>query len=817
MREQPKQRVLVVDDDQDTILLMQATLQNAGYWVDVCTDFNAAFTAIQQNEYAIIILDVILPDGSGFELCSTVRSSLHMSDTPVLIATGLDDLASIQKGYDVGATDFITKPINWGTLPFRMQYVLGERETRGRLSVSESKTQALLSCMPDTIVRMRYDGHVLDFQASRSDDEISVVLESQWKSNNTYLLPELYSLIRASLLEVQSTSNSLAVEFQWAPVGSLERFWEARIFKRDDKEAIVILRDITVGRRQDLQLRLWAKVFNNSNEAILITDTHYKIISVNQAFTKLTGFTEHEVIHKDAYQMGTNLHTHGFFRNLVWLVKENGNWQGELQTAKKHGEQFTAWYSISTVKNLQGEVENYICLFTDISESKRSQKRIAYLAHHDILTDLPNRVLLNDRLEMAIATARRQNEKIGVLFVDLDRFKNINDSLGHDAGDTILKLAAHRLRSLVRVGDTVARLGGDEFVILLPNISDETAVGEITQKLCLRMSMPYKISNLDLHLTPSIGISIFPSDGDSSQELIKNADAAMYLAKEQGRNNFQFYKPALNARTLDRLKLESALRQSISDHQMQLYFQPQVDAATRKIVGAEALIRWNHPQRGLVPPNDFIAIAEETGVIISIGEWVIAEAARTIIDWRTLCDLELTVSVNISAVQFRQANFVGRVKNLLATLGVAPKYFELEITESMLMHDMPSSIEQLKSLREAGFSIAIDDFGTGFSSLNYLRHLPIDILKIDQSFIREMINDDASKAIVKTIINLAEALGKRTIAEGVETEQQLLLLTELGCNLIQGYYIEKPMPAEFFRARLGQWKVSNWCYTPHGG
>ncbi|MEY4588407.1 MAG: hypothetical protein RL497_483 [Pseudomonadota bacterium] len=814
MLEHTALRVLVVEDDQDTILLMQATLINAGYCVDISSDYQSAIKALQNNDYAIIILDIILPDGNGFDICRSIRNLEHLAETPVLIATGLDDLTSIQRGYDAGATDFITKPINWGTLPFRIQYILGERETRGRLSVSESKTHALLFCMPDTIIRLCFDGKVIDFQASRSDDAISEALEKRKIISNPYLLPEIFSALMPALLEVQQSEFSQPIEFQWSPDTAQELYWEARVFKRNEKEAIVIVRDITARRRQDLQLRLWAKVFENGNEAILITDSAYKIVSVNLAFTKITGFNEDEVLHADAYQIGAKIHTHGFFRNLVWLVKENGSWQGELQTHKKNGEKFTAWYSIATIKNAQGEADNYICLFSDITETKRSQQKIEHLAHHDILTDLPNRLLLHDRLEMAISTAKRQNEKIGVLFVDLDRFKNINDSLGHDAGDKVLKLAAHRLRSLVRTVDTVARLGGDEFVIVLPNIHDENDVGEITQKLCLRMSIPYKIENLDLHLTPSIGVSLYPSDGATPQELIKNADAAMYLAKEQGRNNFQFYKPALNARTLDRLRLESDLRQSILENQFQLYFQPQVDALTLRVIGAEALIRWNHPRRGLVPPNDFISIAEETGLIISLGEWVIAEAARSILEWRQLCDQHLVISVNISTIQFRQANFAERVRSLLGAMGVAPHYFELEITESTLMHDMPSSIAQLKTLREAGFRIAIDDFGTGFSSLNYLRHLPIDILKIDQSFVRDMMGDDASKAIVKTIINLAESLGKTTVAEGVETEQQLHLLTQMGCNLIQGYHIEKPLPPSEFKSRLEHWKKSNWCHRP---
>ena len=413
--------------------------------------------------------------------------------------------------------------------------------------------------------------------------------------------------------------------------------------------------------------------------------------------------------------------------------------------------------------------------------------------------------MLNDRLEMAINTARRRDEKVGVLFIDLDRFKNINDSLGHAAGDQILRQTAARLTTAVRNDDTVARLGGDEFVVLLPRVRDERSLAEVAIKLRGEVLKPYMVDDMPLHLSPSIGIAVYPDDGDTPGVLIKNADAAMYLAKEKGRNNYQFYTPILNARTIDRLKLEYDLRLALEQNQFELHYQPQIDVRSKRVYGAEALVRWRHPERGLVPPNQFISIAEETGLIIPLGAWVIAEAARQARCWREVGLGELVVSANISALQFHQTGFLAEVQRLLEQAGTPPGSLELELTESMLMGDMEASIQVLQAFRDLGYRIAIDDFGTGFSCLNYLRRLPVNQLKIDQSFVRDMHTDGASLAIVTSIINLAQSLGMETIAEGVETAEESALLAGQGCYLMQGYHFAKPLPVAQFEDWFRQW------------
>jgi len=790
--------VLVVDDDEAARLMMAATLEQAGFNVLTADDCASARNIFEKTKLDIILLDVLLPDGDGFALCAEFLRHPRGRDLPIAMVTGLDDVESISLAYQHGATDFITKPVSWGTVPYRIQYILRANHAFLDLSLSESKTRALLSAIPDIIMRVQSNGKVLDMQVGSYVYDMGEWVTHEDGDAFGYLPQGIYQSVKSVIHAVFAKNEMQLVEFKWSQDSSRERYWEARILPRNPDEVLMVVREITNRKKQDKQLRLWAKVFEGSNEAIMITDADLHIVSVNRAYENIMGFTEAEVIGIDTIAEGARLHTHSFFRNLVSVLKEQGHWQGELFNQRKNGEVFPSWYSISLVPNAQGKPENYIAIFNDITEHKNSRAQIEFLAHHDNLTGLPNRVLLNDRLEMAINAAKRQDEKVGVLFLDLDRFKNVNDSLGHTIGDQLLKETAKRLGSTIRTGDTVSRLGGDEFVVLFPKIKDEGTLADLTIKLRDILQQPYSVSGISLHITPSIGIAIFPDDGDNVNSLIKNADAAMYLAKEKGRNNYQFYTPLLNSRTLDRLKLESDLRLALDHGGFELHYQPQVFASTEKLWGAEALVRWQHPERGLVSPADFIPLAEETGLIIPLGDWVLAQAARQVTAWRKQGLSNLVIAVNISAVQFRKDDFVDRIKTILKEEGAVAHSIELELTESILMHDMESSIQTLNDLRELGFRIAIDDFGTGFSSLNYLRRLPINVLKIDQSFIREMLVEQASLAIVESIISLAHSLGKETIAEGVETKAELDVLTERGCRLMQGYHFAKPLPASQF-------------------
>ncbi len=797
--------VMIVEDDEAARLTTSITLERAGYRVVEAADCASARARFAECRPDIILLDVLLPDGDGYSLCREFLAQPHGRDLPIAMVTGRDDIQSIHQAYESGATDFITKPVSWGTLPYRIQFILRAKQALNAASISEGKTRALLAGIPDIILRIDRDGHVIDMQVGAYVNEMEEWVVYDPATGEGHLPGPVYRILAEQIRRVFAGKGEQLIEFDWSQTRTKPRTWEARMIPREQEEVIMVVRDITRRKQQDAELRLWAKVFEGSNEAILITDAELNIVLVNKTYEKIMGFTEAEVLGVDTAKVGVKLHSHSFFRNLLSILRERGYWQGELINQRKNGEKFPTWYSISQVLNSEGQPENYIAIFSDISERKKSRERIDFLAHHDSLTELPNRALLNDRLEMAINTARRRGEKVGILFIDLDRFKNINDSLGHAAGDQILRQTAARLSDAVRTDDTVARLGGDEFVVLLPRVRNERSLAEVAIKLREELLVPYILEDMPLHLSPSIGIAVYPDDGETSSVLIKNADAAMYLAKEKGRNNYQFYTPVLNARTLDRLKLEHDLRSALEQGQFELHYQPQIVAGSKTLYGAEALVRWRHPERGLVPPNHFIPLAEETGLIIPLGSWVIAEAARQVNSWQQTGLANLVVSVNISALQFHQAGFLAEVQELLAQAGTKPSSLELELTESMLMSDMEVSIQVLQAFRDLGYRVAIDDFGTGFSCLNYLRRLPANILKIDQSFVREMRSDTASLAIVTSIIRLAESLGMETIAEGVETAEESALLVSQGCQLMQGYHFSKPLPPAQFEAWLQQW------------
>jgi len=800
--------VLVVEDDEAARLTTSITLERAGYQVMEAADCASARERFAERKPDIVLLDVLLPDGDGYSLCREFLAQPRGRDLPIAMVTGLDDINSIHQAYESGATDFITKPVSWGTLPYRIQFILRAKQALNDASISEGKMRALLAGIPDIILRIDRDGHVIDMQVGAYVNEMEEWVVYDPATGEGHLPGPVYRILAPQIRRVFAGKGEQLVEFDWSQQQRKTRTWEARVILREQDEVVMVIRDITLRKQQEAELRLWAKVFEGSNEAILITDAHLNIILVNKTYEKIMGYTEEEVLGVDTAAVGARLHSHSFFRNLVHILKERGYWQGELINKRKNGEKFPTWYSISQVLNADGQPENYIAIFSDISERKKSRERIDFLAHHDSLTELPNRALLNDRLEMAINTAKRRGEKVGILFIDLDRFKNINDSLGHTAGDQILRQTAARLSAAVRTDDTVARLGGDEFVVLLPRVRDERSLAEVAIKLREELLLPYILEDMPLHLSPSIGIAVYPDDGDTPSTLIKNADAAMYLAKEKGRNNYQFYTPVLNARTLDRLKLEYDLRSALEQGQFELHYQPQIVAGSKTLYGAEALVRWRHPERGLVPPNHFIPLAEEIGLIIPLGAWVIAEAARQVNAWHQTGFADLVVSVNISALQFHQAGFLAEVQGLLAQAGTQPSSLELELTESMLMSDMEVSIQVLQAFRDLGYRIAIDDFGTGFSCLNYLRRLPVNILKIDQSFVRDMQTDGASLAIVTSIIRLAESLGMETIAEGVETAEEVAVLASQGCRLMQGYHFSKPLPPAQFEVWLQQWLAS---------
>ncbi|VVO00841.1 bifunctional diguanylate cyclase/phosphodiesterase [Pseudomonas fluorescens] len=565
-------------------------------------------------------------------------------------------------------------------------------------------------------------------------------------------------------------------------------------------------RDISQQRRAEKDLRMAATVFEHSTSAILITDPAGYIVQANEAFSRVSGYAVEQVLDQLPSMLTVDEQQEAHLRYVLKQLHQHSTWEGEVWLKRRNGEHYPAWVGITAVLDDEGDLASYVCFFTDISERKASEQRIHRLAYYDALTHLPNRTLFQDRLHTALQSAERQKAWVVLMFLDLDRFKPINDSLGHAAGDRMLKEMATRLLGCVDDDDTVARMGGDEFTLLLqPRVNRETALNRaihVAEQILASLVKPFVLEGREFFVTASIGIALSPQDGNELSQLMKNADTAMYHAKERGKNNFQFYQADMNASALERLELESDLRHALEQNEFMLYYQPQFSGDGKRLTGAEALLRWRHPRRGLVPPGDFIPVLEELGLVVDVGDWVISEACRQLKTWHQARVRVPKVSVNISARQFSDGQLGTRIATILKESGLPPACLELELTESILMREVSEAMQILAGLKNLGLSIAVDDFGTGYSSLNYLKQFPIDVLKIDRTFVDGLPSGEQDAQIVRAIIAMAHSLNLAVIAEGVETHEQLEFLREHGCDEVQGYLFGRPMPASRFEAQF---------------
>ena len=548
------------------------------------------------------------------------------------------------------------------------------------------------------------------------------------------------------------------------------------------------------------ELRLAGQVFDAAGEGAMITDANNHIMAVNPAFTRITGYALDEVVGRSPAFLSSGRHSHQFYARMWQALRDDKRWQGEIWNRRRTGEFYPQWLSITVVEDEQGRARNYVAMLNDISERKAAEDQLRYLSDFDALTDLPNRRLLRDRTIQAITRARRRNEQVAMLMIDLDRFKNINDTLGHSAGDTLLKAVSHRLGRKVRSCDTLSRIGGDEFVVLMPGIEELGDIQAVVEHYLELVSAPLNLDGHELVVTASAGLALYPYDGEDFDTLLRNADTALYHAKERGRSNFELFTPAMNQQVSERLLLEARLRDALKRDEFELYYQPQYDFSHNRLSGCEALIRWNSSE-GLIMPDTFIPLAEETGLIIPVGRWVLEEACRQGERWNHDSVEPLTMAVNVSAVQFRPA-LVDEVRSALDNSGFDPQLLVIEVTESVLMGDIEGSIRLLEQLRELGIRIALDDFGTGYASLAYLKRFVLDKLKIDRAFIMGIPEDRDDVAITSSIIDIARNLNIMTVAEGVETEAHCTFLRKAGCNLAQGYYFDKPLTVDEFSSRL---------------
>jgi diguanylate cyclase (GGDEF)-like protein len=673
--------VLVVDDDPGARMLAAASLRKAGFGTVEAADGNDGVSAFERFRPDLILMDAVMPGMDGFAAIREIRNRPGGGRVPILMITGLDDLSSIKKAYEAGATDFAVKPVHWVILGHRVGYLLRSSRASLDLAGSEEKTRALLRAIPDRIFRIGADGTVLDLVAGQEHG--AILSNHDWTGRK---LPEVLPAEAAAEVlqnaeQARKTGEVRMFEFALA-TGPEPRSFEARIVSIPDGESLFIARDMT--------------------------------------------------------------------------------------------------------------------------DRKKAEERLAYMAYHDALTGLPNRVTFNERLVRDLARAKRRKEVVGVVLVDLDRFKQINDTLGHAAGDRLLVAVAERLQGAVRETDTVARMSGDEFCVILPDQSDEHVAIEAGHRIHNAFDSPFPFDGQETHVTASLGMSLFPFNGDTPEALVKNADIAMFRAKAQGRDALQVFSEEMSAAVEERARMEKGLRRANEKNEFLVYYQPEIDLRSGRIVGAEALVRWQTPDRGLVLPMTFIPLAEETGAIVPMSEWVLRTACAQAKAWQGQGYSPFRISVNVSARLFQQYDLTRAILDILGETGLGPESLELEITESVAMSNLESTLETLWKLNGFSIRVAMDDFGTGYSSLAYLKKFPIHHLKIDRAFIKEMDRNPEDQTIVKAILAMAHALNIEVIAEGVERVEQLDLLKSFGCGLAQGFFFSKPVPAAEFNRLLAE-------------
>ncbi|MDD1615208.1 MAG: response regulator receiver modulated diguanylate cyclase/phosphodiesterase [Methylococcaceae bacterium NSP1-2] len=811
-----QKRILLVDDELSFRLVSREALQAAGFIIDEAVNGHQALEKVKQQLPDVILLDAIMDDGlDGFETCVLLREVSGMTDVPIIMSTGLGDIASINRAFDVGATDFIIKPLNYPLIIHRLNFIL-----RAGHNTAELRNSKIQLTAAQRIARLGYwtwNTKTNHFEISAHLAKLcGIKLESFDYTQDCFFQLVHHQdrdFVKKLFAKVSQGQSEQKADFRLQVVDADPIVVHQEIDAINDSgEPIIIgtIQDITARIQAEAELSIAAIAFE-SQEGMMITDNQCVVLRVNQAFTDITGYTANEIIGKSPRNLRSGRHDKDFYNKMWCSINQTNSWAGEIWNRRKNSEVFPVWLTISAVKNYNDKVTHYVSSYTDISERKANEEQIKQLAFYDPLTGLANRRLLLEQLKHSINIERREGKQLALLMLDLDRFKNVNDRWGHLAGDELLQQVAQRIKAKLRDVDMVARLGGDEFVVLLENISHSEDAARIAQMIIADLAKPFRLMQSDnARIGTSIGIALYPQHGDSAQILMDNADIALYQAKAQGRGCYAYFSEELTHAVRERIALESRLQKAIELQEFRVFFQPQVNIITGHITGAEALVRWQDPIEGLIQPNQFIPLAEETNLIIEIGEWVLRETCKQGRQWLDAGLAPLILAVNVSSKQFRHINIVDLVTQVLHETGFPAQQLELEITESGLMECQDNQTDDnlmvnkngvisiLNDLRALGVRLAIDDFGTGYSSLAYLKRFPLDVLKIDKSFIDDIPNLKDDMEIAATIIAMGRNLGFQVLAEGVETAEQLAFLQEKGCDTYQGFFKNKPMPAEAF-------------------
>ena len=805
-------RILVVDDDGMACRLAGDNLEAAGFSVVTASDGAEALELFPRVRPDLVLMDIHMPHVDGIEACRRLRRQPLGHDLPVIMVTGEEDVEGIHAAFEAGASDFEVKPVDWTLLGYRLRYLL-----RASGAFREVKSQERQLSHAQRLARIgnwAFDTESERFDVSREVRRIfGLALEEPVTPAEMLgrVQGDDRAKAEAAFQALVEEGRAFAMEFRLClPDGSM-RYVESGGEAEHDVEGRVVaahgtIQDLTDRYESRREHALAARIFDNSGDAIFLTDALALITNVNPAFTRLTGYTLEEVagrlpeIHRED-QRGEEL-----VDDILTSMLEEGRWYGEVWARRKSGERFPMLLSIASVIDERGQLTNLVGTFSDISELKDNESRLEQLAYYDPLTGLGNRSLFRDALGRGLSLVRRGKGRLALLFIDLDRFKLVNDSLGHEAGDELLVELAERLRHSLRDTDIQVRMGGDEFAVVMTDFANDDAVARVADRIVQEAQRPFSIKGRQVTVGASVGITMAPADGTDFDELCKNADIAMYQVKEQGRNGFRFFEKAMNEATQLHLRINAAVHRALDQGNFLLHYQPKVRGASGELVGVEALVRLQDEEQGFLGPDRFISVAEQDQSIHALTDWVVDEACRQMVVWSAGEGMPRSMAVNLSAVLFKREGLAERLVERVRRGGGDPRWFELEITENVLLADLDQAVGTLGALRRAGFHIALDDFGTGFSSLRYLQRLPIDVLKIDRGFVSRLPDDDRSRVMASTIIRMAHGLGLEVVAEGVETLEQRNFLLAEGCDTFQGYLFSRPLPA-------GEWPDGGFRWT----
>ncbi len=797
-------RILYLDSNSFLSSQVKMRLEWKGYQVTTTDNEQEFTTIIHRHPYDLLIVDFLTPTPNAFALLERLKTQRTMP--PVIIVSAEKDCKQITKAMHLGCIDnvikksLIQKYFDHLTLSV---FQIFEKHQPRKIPLKKPKS---ITHLPSKTSHLPKTSHWEYFPSQN----LVYWSPPQNSVQSTLTYDEFTAKIHLEDLARFKTQNNICL-FSHEPVEYCFRYlsdniqittYHTRINADVDNNGIVKrlhgnLQILSSHSLSDQNLRLKLSFLDNTADAVFITDAKKRIISVNNAFTVISGYSEQEILKQKSVVLNTEKFDKAFFKHVAEHLKNKNFWQGEVLIRHRDGHYIPVWQSISILKDATGRISQSISVLRDISQQKAHEESIQFQANYDPLTQLPNRSLFLDRLNNAVKLTKRNNSKLALMLLDLDKFKWVNDSLGHHAGDILLQETAKKLQTAVRNSDTVARLGGDEFSIIVPELDKATDAELIVRKIFDTFKQPVFIDQQEIFISGSIGITIFPDDGDNSERLQENADSAMYMAKNNGHNSYYFYTRALQQETEKRLQLIDDMRLAMTNREFTLHYQPIMDVITHKVACAETLLRWNQPQSGYVPLNDFIPVAEDSGLIREIGNWVIEEVASNLQRWSTLELPLMQISLNQSVAQYNLSECHIKWLSILKNKQIPPDCITFEISEKIFIDEKYNYLNSIEKLKREGIHISLDGFGTGYSSLSYLKKFPVDVIKIDRSYIHSMIDDPTNAILVETIITLANKLGIKVIATGVENQQQLALLNPQ-CRYAQGYYFSKPLPLNEF-------------------